>query len=523
MAKISLDKWVVIITVVTASLLQLIDTSIVNVTLTQMMGNLGASLGDISWVVTGYAASNVIMITLSGWLSAKLGRKNYFTASIIVFTIASIFCGTSTTISQLIIFRVIQGLGGGGLLSTAQAILIDTFPREEIGMANGIFGMGLIIGPSIGPTLGGYITDHLSWHWVFFINIPVGIVAAVLSLLYIKESAHRAKTGKMDWLALAMLIITIGALQIVLEKGVEKDWFESGFITTLTIASVIAGILFVWRQLTAEHPLLNVRLMKNSSFALGSLFSFIQGVGLYSSVFIIPVFCQSMLGYTSEDTGWLMMPGSLAAGVMMPIIGAVMKGNKVSPVLLTGIGFSLFVLFVWMLSGMNLNSNAHDFFWPLIIRGIGMGLLFIPLMTITVFTLDNKDIAQGTALSNMLRQLGGSFGIALMTTVISIRSAFHYSRLSDHVSVYNSSTYERLSSYTKVFIAKGNDFATSQLSAIAALKGIVYKQAMVLTYNDVFLIVGIFFAICIPLLLLFRLSGRKVDKVEHEVEMHMVD
>ncbi len=523
MAKITLDKWIVIITVVTASLLQLIDTSIVNVTLTQMMGNLGASLGDISWVVTGYAAANVVMITLSGWLSAKIGRKNYFTASIILFTVASIFCGTSTTISQLIFFRIIQGLGGGGLLSTAQAILIETFPREEIGMANAIFGMGVIIGPSIGPTLGGYITDHLSWHWVFFINIPVGIIAAILSALYIKESKHQIKTGKMDWFALALLIITIGALQIVLEKGVEDDWFESNFITILTISSILAGILFIWRQLTVEHPILNLRLLKNTSFALGTFFSFIQGIGLYASVFIIPVFCQSMLGYTSQDTGWLLMPGSLAAGVMMPIIGAMMKGNKVSPVFLTGIGFSLFVVFVWLLSGMNLNTNAHDFFWPLILRGIGMGLLFIPLMTITVYTLHNKDIPQGTALSNMMRQLGGSFGIALMTTLVSIRSVLHYNRLSEHISIYNQSTYDRLNSYTGLFMSKGNDIASSRLSALAALKGSVYKQAMVLTYNDVFLIVGLFFAVCIPLLLLFRLKNKNVEKVEHKVEMHMVD
>lgn len=523
MLRLGFDKWIVIITVVSASLLQLIDTSIVNVTLTQMMGNLGASLGDISWVVTGYAAANVVMITLSGWLSAKFGRKTYFTASIIVFTVASIFCGTSTTVTQLVIFRIIQGLGGGGLLSTAQSILIETFPREQIGMANAIFGMGVIIGPSIGPTLGGYITDHLSWHWVFFINIPVGIIAAILSLLYIKESHHKAKTGNMDWYALTLLVITIGALQIVLEKGVHEDWFESRYITILTISSIMAGILFVWRQLTVEHPILNLRLLKNSSFALGTFFSFIQGIGIYASVFIIPVFCQSMLGYTSQDTGWLLMPGSLAAGAMMPIVGAIMKGNKVSPVLLAAAGFSLFVVFVWLLSGMNLDSNPDDFFLPLIIRGVGLGLLFIPLMTITVLPLHNKDIPQGTALSNMVRQLGGSFGIALATTYISVRNIFHYSRLSEHLSIYNQSTYDRLNAYTGLFYSKGKDVGSAQLSAVTALKGSVYKQAMVLTYNDVFLIVGVFFAICVPLLLLFRLKGKNVEKVEHKVEMHLAD
>ena len=327
----------------------------------------------------------------------------------------------------------------------------------------------------------------------------------------------------MDWLALALLIITIGALQIVLEKGVEEDWFESRYITLLAVSSILAGIIFVWRQLTVEHPILNLRLLKNYSFALGTFFGFIQGIGLYASVFIIPVFCQSMLGYTAQQTGWLMMPGSLAAGMMMPVVGMVMKGNKVSPVILAGIGFSLFVLFVWMLSGMNLNTNVNAFFWPLIIRGIGMGLLFIPLTTITVYALDNRDIPQGTALSNMVRQIAGSIGIAMMTTLLSMRAVFHYNRLSDNISVYSQSTFDRLNTYTGLFMSKGDDILSAQMKSIAAMKGSVYKQAMVLTYNDVFLIVGIFFVLCIPLLLLFRLKGKNIEKVEHKVELHLAD
>lgn len=508
MLKFGFEKWIVIITVVSASLLQLIDTSIVNVTLTQMMGNLGASLGDIGWVVTGYAASNVIMITLSGWLSAKLGRKVYFTASIVLFTAASIFCGTSTTITQLIIFRIIQGIGGGGLLSTAQAILIDTFSKEELGLANAIFGMGLIIGPSIGPTLGGYITDHLSWHWVFFINIPVGITATILSLLYITESKHTIKTGRMDWLALSLLVVFIASLQILLEKGESEDWFETPYITALAIASVLAGAVFIWRQLRVESPLVNLRLFKNRQFAMGTFFSFIQGIGLFASVFVIPIFCQSILGYTSQDTGILLFPGSLAAGVMMPVVAAIMKNTKISPVVLAGIGFSLFILFVWSLSGMSLETSSGDFFWPLILRGVGLGLIFIPLLTITIYPLPSKDIPQGTAISNMVRQLGGSFGIALATTYISTRTVFHYSRLSDHVSMYNQSTFDRLNAYTGLFVSKGSDFLGAQAKALMAMKGQVYKQALVLTYNDVFLVVGIFFALCIPLLLLFRTSKK---------------
>lgn len=504
------NKWIVVVTVISAALLQLIDSSIVNVTLPQMMGNLGATLGDISWVVTAYTGANVIMITLSGWLSSKLGRKNYFTASIILFTIASVFCGNATTVAQLIVFRIIQGIGGGGLLATAQAILVDTFPREELGKANAIFGMGVIIGPSIGPTLGGYITDQLSWNWVFYINIPVGIIAAILSFLYIRESEHRLQTGRMDWLAIALLIVTIGSLQVVLEKGESEDWFETRYITYLSIAAVSAGIIFIWRQLTVKDPILNLRLMKNRQYAIGCVFSLVQGVGLYASVFVIPVFLQTMLGYSAVETGLILLPGSLAAGLMMPVVATVMRKNWLSPVVLAGIGFSLFVYFVWRLSSMNLNTGASDFFWPLILRGIGLGMLFIPLLTLTIFPLHNRDVPQGTALMTTLRQLGGAFGIAGATTFIGTRSLEHFNRLSEHLSIYDQTTYDRLRAMIGLFVSKGADPSTAQAQSLLALKGSLFQQAMILTYNDVFLIVGVFFALCIPLLVLFK--TKKSDK-----------
>jgi MFS transporter, DHA2 family, multidrug resistance protein len=519
----SFEKWMITITVISGCMVQLISTSSVNVALNQMMGNLGASLEDISWVVTAFTAANVLMITLSGWMSTRFGVRNFFIASIVTFTIASILCGLSTNLPELIIFRILQGLGGGGLMAVAQAILVTTFPREELGMANAIYGMGLIIGPSIGPTLGGYITDNLSWHWVFFLNVPVGILATIMSFTFLKKSKHKVTPENMDWFSLAMLTITIGGLQIVLSKGQSEDWFESRYITALTISMTVAGFIFIWRQLRAFHPILNLRLLKNYQFAAGTFFSLIQGIGLYASVFIIPIFCQSLLGYTSQDTGLIMLPGSLAAGLMMPVVAFIMKKTKISPVVLAGFGIILFLVFIWQLSGMNLNTNAGDFFIPLVIRGIGLGLLFIPLLTITIFPLHSRDIPQGSAISNMFRQLGGSFGIAIATTFISTRSAFHYSRLSDHISMYNQTSFDRLNTYTNMFVSKGNDFLTAQSRALYAIKGTVYKQVMVLTYNDVFMLVGFFFAVCLPLLLLFRLKGKNMGQVEQRVEKHLSD
>lgn len=511
--KLGFDKWVVVITVTVAALLQTIDSSIVNVTLNQMMGNLGASLGDISWVVTGYAAASAVMITMSGWLSAKLGRRNYFAASIVLFTVASVFCGTSTSVWELVFFRVVQGIGGGGLLTTAQSILIQTFPKEDLGIANAIFGVGVIIGPSIGPTLGGYITDNLSWNWVFYINIPFGIVATILTFAYIKEPAEKMEAGGLDWLALILLVMGIGGLQIILEKGEEKDWFDSRFIVGMTIAAVVGIVGFIWRQLSVKLPILDLRLLKQRRFAVGTLFNFILGFGLFASVFIIPVFCQTILGFTASQTGLLLMPGSIMTGLMMPVVGGLMRKNVISPIWYAAIGFLLFFGFCFDLSHIGLAAGPDYFFWPLIIRGIGMGMIFIPLTTVTLSDLKNVEIPQGSALSGMIRQLGGTFGTAIMTTYITTRTMFHSSRLGDNVSVYNPMSVDRIRQYTNLFLSKGDAMVTATSKAYRLMQGTVMKQALVMTYADAFLVIGAFFLLCVPLLLLF--IGKKIEAPAH--------
>jgi len=482
-----------------------------------MMGNLGATLGDISWVVTGYAASNVVMITMSGWLSSKFGRKNYFAASIILFTLASVACGLSDNVWELVFFRVIQGIGGGGLLSTAQAILIETFPKEDLGLANAIFGVGVIIGPTIGPALGGYITDNLSWPWIFYINVPVGIIATVCTVLFIKEPAEKMKTGQMDWLAIILLIMGIGAMQVVLEKGESEDWFETNYITVLTVAAVVGLITFVWRELVVEHPVVDLRIMRYRSFAVGTLFNFILGFGLFASVFIVPVFAQNILGFTATDTGYLLMPGSVMTGIMMPVIGVLLK-KRIPPLLFAGIGFSLFFAFTYTLSGLNLSAGPGDFFWPLIIRGVGLGMIFIPLTSLSMIDLTGKEIPQGTAVSNMIRQLGGSFGTAIMTTLISVQTKVHYDNLKDHVTNYEITSQDRLEGFKNLFMSKGFSPLEATQQALAAMQGAVYKQAEMLTYRDAFLVVGAFFLVCIPLMILFKGNKKKDVHIEMMME-----
>jgi MFS transporter, DHA2 family, multidrug resistance protein len=515
MAEAGVRKWIITITVVLATLIELIDTSIVNVALPQMMGNLSATLDEVAWVVTSYVVANVIVVPMTGFLSGIFGRRNYFAGSIVLFTVASFFCGHATNIWELVIFRFIQGIGGGGLFATSQSILIETFPPEELGLANGLFGLGVVMGPTIGPTLGGWIVDNYSWPWIFYVNIPIGIGATLLALSFIREAQERRKVTSVDWAGIALLVVGIGSLQVVLERGERDDWFSSTYIVVLTIVAAGGIAAFIWRELTAEHPVVELHVLKDRSLAVGTLFTFILGFGLYSSVFIFPVFAQNLLGFTAMQTGLLLLPGGIATAFMMPIVGRLLQ-KKVPPQLMNALGFISFFLFTYMLSRSTLASGKHDFFWPLIFRGVGLGLLFVPLTTLALSNLRGKDIAQGTGLTNMMRQLGGSFGVALIATYIEKRSWSHRQSLLAHVSIYDAPVRERLNAIVQGLLAKGSTLLDAQRQAYAALEGLVTRQTFLLTYMDAFRIVGVFFLCCIPLLLLFkRVRGAPVTAAMH--------
>src|SRR6201992_2020073 len=454
MAEKGLRKWVITITVILAALLELIDTTIVNVALPQIMGNLGATLEDAGWVVTGYAVANVIVLPMSGWLGDRFGRKNYFITSILVFTAASFLCGHAHSLSELVAFRLLQGLAGGGVLSTAQAILMETWPREEIGMATALFGMGAVVGPTVGPTIGGYITDHFTWPWIFYVNIPVGAIAAFCVSVFVKESPKYAKGKPVDWWGILFLAVGVGSLQVVLEKGETEDWVPKTYITVLTFTTIVAAILFLWRELSTDHPVVNFRILKNRSFAVGIITSFVLGFALYGSVFIFPVFCQNLLGFSAQQTGGVLFPGGMATICMMPFVGAMLKRGVPGQIMATG-GFFLFFVFCWMLSNSTLESGISDFFWPLIVRGLGMSILFVPLTTLAIQDLKGPEIGQGTGLNNMMRQLGGSFGIAILTTLIHIKSAVVRNGLIGYMNPYNPEYIQRRAALIAGFLAKG--------------------------------------------------------------------
>ncbi len=504
MVETGFRKFIITFTVILAALLELIDTTVVNVSLPQIMGNLGATLEDVGWVVTAYAVANVIILPMSGWLSNRYGRRSYFTASIVLFTIASFFCGNAHNIWELIIFRFIQGIGGGGLLSTAQAILIESWPKKQLGTAMALFGLGVVVGPTFGPTLGGVITDHWTWPWIFFINIPLGIIAVLLTLNFIKDSVHaQHQSDHVDWLGIILLTVGIGSLQIVLERGESEDWFNTPYITLLTILSVLSMTGFVLQELYAEHPVVNLRIMKNRSLAIGMFTTFILGFGLFASVFIFPIFCQNLLGFTAQQTGELLIPGGLATIMMMPLVGKMLQ-NKIPAQILASLGFFFFYLFTFTLGKSNLASGESNFYIPLILRGVGLSLLFVPLTALAFSEVQPKDLSQATGLNNMMRQLGGSFGIALITTLIHLRQGFHRSVLLESVNQFNPAFVERFNNMYNAFIAKGYAAVDATSLAYKAIEGAVLKQTFLLSYMDGFWFTGMFFVLCIPLLFMQR-------------------
>jgi DHA2 family multidrug resistance protein len=371
-------------------------------------------------------------------------------------------------------------------------------------MATALFGLGVVVGPTLGPTLGGFITDHFSWPWIFYVNIPLGMIAVLLSISYIKDTIHK-KIGDVDWLGIFLLTAGIGSLQVVLERGESEDWFETSYISWLSIISFLGIIFFIWRELTTEHPVVDLRILKNRGLAIGMFTTFILGFGLFASVFVFPVFCQNILGFTAQQTGELMIPGGLSTIIMMPFVGRLLQ-KKFPPQIMATLGFIFFFGFTYMLAQSNLQSGEHDFLIPLILRGVGLALLFVPLTTLALGSLKPNDIPQGTGLNNMMRQLGGSFGIALITTYIHLRQGAHRVNLLTHVNIYDPAFNERFQGLKNGFMEKGYPAETAQSLAYRAIDGAVVKQTFLMTYMDAFWFVGIFFIICIPLLYLQRFN-----------------
>lgn len=501
------------VTCILCALLEIVDTTIVNVALNDMKGSLGATLTDVAWVITAYAIANVIVIPMTSWLSQQFGRRNYFAASIIIFTISSFLCGNATNIWELVAFRFLQGMGGGALLVTAQTIMTEAYPVEKRGMAQAIYGMGVIVGPTLGPPLGGWIVDNYSWPYIFYINVPLGIIATILTISLVKSPKYGQKQSakEVDWWGMIFLIMFIGSLQFVLEHGQQDDWFEDPLILTLSILSFFGLFFFIWRELTYSKPIVNLRVLVNKNLQVGTIMSFILGFGLFGSTFIIPIYTQSILGWTATDAGLLLIPSSIMTGFMMPFIGKMIQAGvpqkyMVAAGLCIFFGYSFFMYTI-----ITNDTGTEHMFWPLIIRGIGLGLLFVPIMTLSLSTLQGREIGEGAAFTGMSRQLGGSFGIALITTFISRDSQHHRVDLLAHLDPSRIELQERIAGLQATFINKGFSPNEALAKAHQLIEGTVTKQATILSYMDVFLYLGVLFLLCVPFVLMIKQGKNKVD------------
>jgi len=426
-------RWIILLGLITAAIMEVLDTTIVNVALPQMAGNLGATNEEIGWVATGYILSNVVVLPMTAFLAARFGRKNYLTFSILLFITASFFCGTSHTLVELVMWRVFQGAGGAALLSTAQATIRQIFPRDQQGVVQAIFIMGIIVAPTLGPTLGGWITDNYTWNWCFFINIPIGITATFLVTSFLHDPPGMRKQGQIDWTGIGLLAAGLATLQYVLEEGQQDDWFQSVLIVRLTVFAVTCLVIFVWWQLTPrnKHPVVDFHVLRNKSLAASLALFIALGFGLYGGVFIFPLFTQTVLQFTPLETGLALLPGGIATAISAIACGRMLNGPKplVDPRVLIYIGVGIFCFSMWQLGHLTTSSGLDDTRWPLIIRGFGLGCLFTPINQVAYGNIDPRIAQQASGLINLSRQLGGSFGIAALGTFVSAHAQIHRAAL----------------------------------------------------------------------------------------------
>ncbi|HKW10173.1 MAG TPA: DHA2 family efflux MFS transporter permease subunit [Gemmatimonadaceae bacterium] len=495
-------KYLIAIAVTLAAVLELVDTSIVNVAIPHMMGNLGATLDEISWVSTGYIIANVVVIPISGWLSGYFGRKRYFTGSILLFVAASFFCGSAHSLGLLVFWRVVQGIGGGALLSTAQATLFEAFPPHEIGIGQAMFGVGVMVGPTIGPTLGGWIVDNYDWPWIFYINIPLGILAAIMTMAYVNNAEHQERTETIDYQGILLLTLCVGSLQWMLERGERYDWFESRFVMTLAVVSAVSFVLLLWRELTAKEPVINFRVLKSRQLAAGVSIAAALGFALYGSIFVLPIFLQGLHGLTANQTGLVILPGALAAAFTMAFVGR--NANRLDARATVSVGAVLFFGSMWLLSRMTLGSGPDETFWPLILRGVGLGLIFVPLTNASMAELNVRELAQGTGMFNLTRQLGGSLGIAIMATLLTRFTTHTKQLLNEHVTTMDPLSLGRLDQLTRGFVARGMDATLAHQQALTLLDRQIGAQASVLAFSKLYLLSGAVLLGSLVLLFLFR-------------------
>ena len=495
-----------------STFMEVLDTTVVNVSLPHIAGSLSASVDEATWTLTSYLVSNAIILPLTGWLSNFFGRKRMLMISVVGFTLGSFFCGLAPSLSFLIVFRVIQGACGGGLQPISQAILLETFPPEERGKAMGFWGLGIVVAPMLGPVLGGYLTDTFSWRWVFYINVPIGILALMMTRIFVFDPQYiRRRSARVDYWGIGMLAIGIACLQVVLDKGQEKDWFGSRFVTILALISAVALIAFIVYELRTHDPVVDLRVFKNVTYSTGVFLMAVLGVGLYGSLVVIPLVLQTLLGYPPLQAGIAMAPRGLGSFLAMPVVGLILA--KIDARKLLGAGIVISSATLIQLSFLNLNAGFWNFFWPQFYMGLALGMLFVPLTTISMDPIPNESMGNATSLFNLVRNVGGSIGIAVVTTIQTRRQQADMDILGSNVTAGNLDTRHMLNLLHGFFSAQGAGPKESMKMAYAAIFQMVERQASIISYDTTFRLLGILFLGMTPFLLLMKRPAKKSGPV----------
>jgi DHA2 family multidrug resistance protein len=498
-----MNRWIVAITVMLPTLIVIVDTSVVNVSLDHIRGSLSAGIDESTWAITSYLASNAIIIPMTGWLSRLFGRKRYLIFSISLFTFSSLMCGSSWNIQSLVFFRILQGIGGGALQPISQAILLETFLPRQHGMAMAIFGVGTMFGPVIGPLLGGWITDNWSWHWIFYINIPIGIVSILMTMLFIVDPPYMERTKmKIDYWGLFFLAIGIGCLQIVLDKGQREDWFSSSFITWMSYISVSSLIMFILVEFFAENPIVNLRTFRNLSFSSGNIIVCFVYFNLFSSVVLLPIYLQTLMGYTSFLAGLVLAPGGIASMIAMPIAGKLV--TKINPKAILAFGIATAAYAIHLMSQFNLQADFNTILWPRVVMTVGMGFLFIPLTTMTLSDIRKEEMGNATAIFTLLRNLGGSFGVAIAATLLARRTQFHQVHLVEHLTPFDRNFQMAIPQISQMLQHRGVIPPLQGQGSMGVIYNQLLRQASMLAFNDVYYLLSIMMMLILPLVLLMK-------------------
>jgi MFS transporter, DHA2 family, multidrug resistance protein len=497
------NPWLVAASVMLATVMEVLDTSVANVALPHISGNLSATTEEATWVLTSYLVANAIILPATGWLTKYFGRKKFLIACIIIFTLSSALCGAANSLGMLILARIIQGAGGGALQPIAQAVLLESFPPAKRGMAMAFYGLGVVVAPIIGPTLGGWITDNYSWRWIFYINLPVGIIAAFMANSFVEDPPYISaeKPGRIDYIGFGLMALGLAALELTLDMGQQRDWFSSPLIVATAITAFVALATFITWELYTDEPIVNLRIFLNRNFAVGTILIFSVGIVLYGSTALLPLFLQTLLGYPAVESGLAVSPRGIGSVISMLIVGRLI--GVVDGRYLTMFGFAVLGISTYVFTGLTLEIAPTNIIYPIIVSGFAMGFVFVPLTTLAMGKLSNDQLGNATGIYNLMRNLGGSVGIAAMTSLLNHNQQEHMPSLMANINQYNQAfqqTYQQIYSG----MAARFDAVTASSQTYQMINGIVIKQAALLSYLDNFRLMAILCFLCVPTAFLFK-------------------